>query len=242
MRFCLALAQARHSRPAGKWRCLHTNACQAARGSGTIVAMARALWSFIIIALLTVGLPGGRQRAAHAEAHRSVAGQFLVAAPSMPDPRFDGTVILMVQHTDQGALGLVVNRVNGHRPIAEILAALGHDAAGVKGSMDIHWGGPVESNVAVVLHSPDFKGKGTRLIPGGFALTSTPGVLQALGRGKGPKQAIFVRGYAGWGPGQLERELATNAWVVVPADSKLVFSRNHADTWRRAYARRGTEL
>jgi putative transcriptional regulator len=204
--------------------------------------MRRALLSFIIVAALAVVLPDGGGHAADAPAHRSIAGQFLVAAPSMRDPRFAGTVILMIQHTGQGALGFVINRVNGHRPIAEIVTALGRNADGVNGNIDMHWGGPVERNVAVVLHTRDYKSKHTRAAPAGLALTGDPGILQAIGRGKGPKRAIFIRGYAGWGPGQLERELAAKAWVVVPADRKAVFARNHHETWKRAYARRGTDL
>jgi putative transcriptional regulator len=202
--------------------------------------------AFVAVILLAAALivvrPGGGGRAADAPAHRSIAGQFLVASPAIRDPRFSGTVILMIKHSEKGALGFVINRVNGHRPIAEILTALGRATDGVKGNMDIHWGGPVERNVAVVLHSRDYKAKDTRNAPSGLALTGDPDVLAAIGRGKGPKQAIFLRGYAGWGPGQLERELAAQAWVVVPADRKLVFARNHLETWKRAYARRGTDL
>jgi len=203
--------------------------------------MRRAVLSFVIVAALAVALPRDGGHAADAPAHRSIAGQFLVAVPEMPD-RFRATVIFMVQHTEKGALGFVINRVNGHRPIAEILTALGSKADGVTGNIDIHWGGPVERNIAVVLHTRDYKGKDTRDAPGGLALTGDPSVLRAIGRGKGPKQAIFLRGYAGWGPGQLERELAAKAWVVVPADRTIVFARNHHETWKRAYARRGTDL
>ena len=204
--------------------------------------MHSAVLSFIVLALLAVVPTGNGGRAADAPAHRSIAGQFLVAAPSMRDPRFAGTVILMIKHSERGALGFVINRVNGHRPIAEILTALGRKSDGVKGNIDIHWGGPVERNVAVVLHTRDYKGKDTRDAPAGLALTGNPDILQAIGRGKGPKRAIFLRGYAGWGPGQLDRELAAKAWVVVPADRTIVFARNHHETWKRAYARRGTDL
>ena len=204
--------------------------------------MHSAVLSFIVLALLAVVPTGNGGWAADAPAHRSIAGQFLVAAPSMRDPRFAGTVILMIKHSERGALGFVINRVNGHRPIAEILTALGRKSDGVKGNIDIHWGGPVERNVAVVLHTRDYKGKDTRDAPAGLALTGNPDILQAIGRGKGPKRAIFLRGYAGWGPGQLDRELAAKAWVVVPADRTIVFARNHHETWKRAYARRGTDL
>jgi len=172
----------------------------------------------------------------------SIVGQLLVAAPSMPDPRFAATVILIVEHSEKGALGFVVNRVNGHRPIAEVLQALGRDTSGVSGSIDIHWGGPVERKVALVIHSRDYASKATKPAPGGFAMTGDPSVLRAIALGKGPKRFFFVRGYAGWGPGQLERELERKAWVVVPADVSLVFARNHARTWKRAFAKRGLDL
>jgi len=204
--------------------------------------MSRPLLSIALALALVLVLPEGSRRVSGAPAHVSHAGKFLVAAPSMPDPRFAGTVILLIEHAEKGALGFVINRVNGHRPIAEVLTALGGETGGVTGSIDLHWGGPVERNVAVVLHSRDYKGKDTRPAPGGLALTGDPGVLRAIGQRKGPKRFIFLRGYAGWRAGQLERELAAKAWVVVPADAALVFARNHRETWKRAYARRGLDL
>jgi putative transcriptional regulator len=204
--------------------------------------MPRTLLATVLILLIALVLPVDSRRAVGAAESPSVAGKLLVAAPSMTDPRFAGTVILMVKHTGKGALGFVVNRVNGHRPIAEILTALGRNADGVKDSIDIHWGGPVERDVAVVVHTPDYKGTDTRAAPGGFALTGDPDVLRAIGLGKGPKRYIFMRGYAGWSAGQLERELKRKAWVVVPVDPALVFARNHAQTWKRAYAKRGLDL
>jgi len=204
--------------------------------------MSRPVLSIVLALALGLALPGGDRRARGADTPVSLAGKFLVAVPKMPDPRFAGTVILIVEHGPKGALGFIINRVNGHRPIAEVLAALGRDTAGVRGDIDLHWGGPVERNVAVLLHTPDYKGADTRPAPGGFALTGDPDALRAIGQGKGPKRYIFLRGYAGWKPGQLERELALDAWVVAPADPALVFARNHARTWERAYAKRGLDL
>ncbi len=182
------------------------------------------------------------ERPARTEEPPSLVGRLLVAAPSMPDPRFAGTVILMVKHGPKGALGFVVNRVNGRRPIAEVLAALGKDARGVKGDINIHWGGPVGRDSAVVVHTGDYRIDGTQLTSGKLAMTGNPKILADIGRGKGPKRYFFVRGYAGWGPGQLEGEIARKSWITIPGDRTLIFRRNHADTWKRALGRRGVDL
>lgn len=191
-------------------------------------------------AILLAGI--ALQRPAHTETPPSIAGRLLVATKAMPDPRFAGTIILMVEHGPKGALGFVVNRVNGRRPIAEILHALGMATAGIRGDIDIHWGGPVAGGSAVVIHTRDYRIAGTELTRGGLAMTGSPKVLADIGRGRGPKRALFVRGYSGWGPGQLEREIARKHWITIPGDVSLIFRRNHADTWRRALKRRGVDL
>ena len=202
---------------------------------------ARHLIAALLVApvILLAGLAG--ERPARTEGPPSLAGRLLVATPAMRDPRFAGTVIVMVKHGPRGALGFVVNRVNGRRPIAEVLHALGMDTAGVKGDIDIHWGGPVGGS-AVVIHTRDYKMPGTELVMGGLAMTGSPKILADIGRGKGPKRALFVRGYSGWGPGQLEREIERKHWITIPGDAALIFRRNHADTWKRALKRRGVDL
>lgn len=182
------------------------------------------------------------QRSARGEAPASFAGRLLVATPAMPDPRFAGTVILMVRHGPKGALGFVVNRVRGRRPIAEILHALSMGTGGVKGDIDIHWGGPVGRESAVVVHSRDYRIANTQLTRGRLAMTGSPKILADIGRGRGPKRFLFVRGYAGWGPGQLEREVQSKHWITIPGDHALTFRRNHTDTWERAFKRRGVDL
>ena len=201
----------------------------------------RLIVAFLIApAILLAGIV--LHRPAHTETPPSIAGRLLVATKAMPDPRFAGTVILMVKHGPKGALGFVVNRVNGRRPIAEILHALGKATAGIKGDIDIHWGGPVGDGGAVVIHTRDYRLRGTELTRGGLAMTGSPKVLADIGRGKGPKRSLFVRGYSGWGPGQLEREIARKHWITIPVDVALIFRRNHAGTWARALQRRGVDL
>lgn len=194
----------------------------------------------IVPAILFAGI--ALERTARTEEPPSLAGRLLVATSAMPDPRFARTVILMVKHGPSGALGFVVNRVNGRRPISEVLHTLGMDTAGVNGDIDIHWGGPVGGGTAVVIHSRDYRIASTELTKGGLAMTGNPKVLADIGRGKGPKRTLFVRGYSGWGPEQLEREIKRKHWITIPGDRALIFRRNHADTWERALKRRGVDL
>jgi len=173
---------------------------------------------------------------------RSLAGQLLVAAPGMADPRFRETVILMVQHGPEGALGLVINRPLEERPLAELLAAAGLPDDGVEGSIRIFRGGPVQPEVGFVLHSADYDGRGTLAIDGRLAMTANPQILRDIGRHQGPEKHLFALGYAGWAPGQLEAELARGDWQLAPADPQLVFDADRASLWDRAMARRVKDI
>lgn len=203
---------------------------------------ARHLIVAFLIAPMILLAGNANKQPAHTEEPPTIAGRLLVATQAMPDPRFAGTVILMVEHGPKGALGFVINRVKGRRPIAEVLHVLGMDTVGVKGDIDIHWGGPVASGSAVIIHTRDYRIANTNLTKGGLAMTGSPKVLADIGRGKGPKRAIFVHGYSGWGPGQLEREMKRKHWITIPGDRTLIFRRNHADTWEQALKRRGVDL
>ncbi len=172
----------------------------------------------------------------------SLTGQLLVATPELNDPRFVRTVIYMVRHDANGAMGLVVNRPFKEVPIALLLDRLGADSKGVRGAIRLHYGGPVEPGRAFMLHSAEYAAEGTQVIAGGFALTGEAEVLRAIGAGAGPRRALFALGYAGWGPGQLEGEFRAGAWVTVPADPALVFEGNADDKWERAMARRKIDL
>jgi putative transcriptional regulator len=185
----------------------------------------------------TAPTPGGND-----EAVPTLAGQLLVAEPELGDPNFAQTVVLVLHHGRDGALGLVVNRPYGMAPTAELLRRLGQPAEGVKGETQLFYGGPVEPEVGMVVHSPDYQRPTTRRINDGLAVTSDPAILADLARGRGPKQAIPVLGYAGWGPGQLESELVEGAWFAIPADPALIFAPGHEGMWRQALARKGVDL
>jgi len=166
----------------------------------------------------------------------SLAGELLIAAPALREP-FDHAVVLMAQHNRGGALGIVINHPLASRPIAELLQALGADAAGVSDSVRIFLGGPVSPNVAFVLHSAEYRRDGTLDIDGRVALTDAAGVLRDIAAGKGPRQSLVALGYAGWAPAQLEDEIARGAWVTVAEDPTLVFDDERSKVWSDAMAR-----
>jgi putative transcriptional regulator len=183
------------------------------------------------------------------------AGQLLIAAATMQDPRFYHSVILLVHHDDKGAFGIVINRPLGNRPIAELLAdttgadrpAAGQDADGkgdasIKGAIRVFLGGPVEPRYGFVIHSGDYHRAATAAVADGLAMTATREVLRDIGHHQGPAKYLFAIGYAGWGAGQLEGEIARHDWFTEPATQDLVFDADADAIWKKALARRTREL
>lgn len=167
-----------------------------------------------------------------------LTGQLLVATDELSDPRFARSVIYMIQHDSNGAMGLVINRPMGTVPLAKLLDELGQDSKGVSGDIRLHYGGPVDPGRGFTLHTSDYSGKGTEVVEDGIAVTAQPEILRAIGIGKGPRLALLAVGYAGWSPGQLEAEIKAGAWISVPADEALLFDEDYATKWARATARR----
>lgn len=176
------------------------------------------------------------------EFEASLAGQLLVAAPEIGDPRFAETVIYMVKHDREGALGLVINRPLAKGSYEDLLKGVGGDPKGARGEVVIHYGGPVATDQGFVLHSEDVLLDSSLKVKGGIAMTADVKLIEALAKGKGPKQSLVMFGYAGWGPGQLERELKEDSWFVVAADKSLVFGKDAESKWRRAIDRRQIPL
>jgi putative transcriptional regulator len=172
----------------------------------------------------------------------SLAGQLLIAAPTIGDPRFAHTVILMVRHDQEGAFGIVINRPVGERSIAALLEATGHDDAGVAGIVRVFAGGPVQPELGFVVHSAEYRRAETVDVDGRVAMTASRQVLLDIGHSQGPEKSIFALGYAGWGPGQLEGELARHNWFTTPEEPKLVFDDDRGNLWEDAMARRTREL
>ncbi len=171
-----------------------------------------------------------------------VAGQLLIAAPTMPDPRFARTVIYMVDHSAHGAFGLVINRPLGAGPLDKLIKGFGIDPGQATGDVVMHYGGPVDSSGLFVLHSSDWKGPATPETSGPLAMTADTEVFKAIASGSGPKRRLIMVGYAGWGPGQLEQEMARKDWLTAPADPDLVFDDDIATKWERASAVAGITL
>jgi putative transcriptional regulator len=172
----------------------------------------------------------------------SLAGQLLVASPEIGDPRFAKTVVLLVRQGKEGAFGIVINRPVEEKPIASVLEAIGQDAEGVRGTVRVFAGGPVEPEAGFVLHSGEYRRPETISIDGRVALTSSPEVLRDIGSGRGPKKSLVAFGYAGWAPGQLEAEIARHDWYTAPEDPSLVFDADRARLWDKAMAHRTLDL
>jgi putative transcriptional regulator len=171
-----------------------------------------------------------------------LVGQLLIAAPTIGDPRFYHAVILLVHQDKTGALGIVINQPIETRSIKSLLEATGDKGSGVEGSLTVFAGGPVQPELGFVLHTADYHDRDTIAVGPDLAMTADKEVLRDIGRHKGPKDSLFAFGYAGWGPGQLEGELAHHDWFTATADPKLVFDDDRGDLWRDAMARRTREL
>ncbi len=172
------------------------------------------------------------------EARTFYAGQLLVAAPSMLDPHFEKTVILLVRHDESGAFGLVVNRVLGTVKLSRLLERLGINPPEDAGELVLHYGGPVQPQSVFVLHSAELKFPNSYSVSEKMAVSSDAAALRAIALGKGPRRAMVAVGYAGWGSGQLEAEMRQGAWYTAPADEDILFDESQDTKWERAMERR----
>lgn len=171
-----------------------------------------------------------------------LAGRMLLAMPGMGDPRFERSVIFLCAHSGDGAMGLVVNRPAPDISFAQLLGQLSIRHRDDVPVPQVHLGGPVEHGRGFVLHSDDYtRPEATLAVPGGFGMTATTDVLEDIARGEGPASALLALGYAGWAPGQLESEIAGNAWLVGDAFADLVFARDNAGKWAATLARMGID-
>lgn len=161
----------------------------------------------------------------------SLQGQFLVAMPDMSDQRFTESVIYMVAHSDEGAMGLMVNQPMPDMRFADILdeLELGAEEERIKLPMAVRdrqvlSGGPVERGRGFVLHSGDYRRRGNSVpVTDAVYLTATHDILKAIAFGPSPSQSLFALGYCGWAPGQLENEMLANGWLNVPHSDEILF-------------------
>ena len=159
-----------------------------------------------------------------AEARINLTNQFLIAMPSMADPTFSGTVVYLCEHSEKGALGLVINRPTDidlkslfdRIDLSLEIEPLQH--------LPVYFGGPVQTERGFVLHDPsDQHYTSSMTVPGGLEMTTSKDVLEAVAHGTGPTRFLLTLGHAGWGAGQLEEEISRNGWLTVQADPGIVF-------------------
>lgn len=166
---------------------------------------------------------------------RFLDGQLLIAMPGMGDPRFDRSVIFMCAHSDEGAMGLIINKPAPELNFRDLLKQLEITSEVDLTSTRVHFGGPVEHGRGFVLHSSDYSVEGASLkVSDTFAMTATLDILQDIARGAGPDRSLLALGYAGWGPGQLEGEIQANGWLTASADPDLVFGPKDTAKWEAA--------
>jgi putative transcriptional regulator len=177
-------------------------------------------------------------------------GQMLIAMPSMRDERFARTLIYMCAHSSEGAMGIVVNQPAADISFPDLLVKLDVIPANERiqlprraGTIKVLKGGPVETQRGFVLHTADFFIESSTLpIDEGICLTATLDILKAIARDEGPASAVLALGYAGWAPGQLEKEIQHNGWLHCTADSELVFGTDTGGKYEKAMGKLGIDL
>lgn len=172
----------------------------------------------------------------------NLVGKILVAMPGMGDPRFDRSVILICAHSEEGAMGLIVNKPVREVSFSGLLDQLGIPQAPNGRDIRVHFGGPVDRGRGFVLHSAEYDvSPATMYIEGGYGMTATLDILEAMAQGQGPQAALLALGYSGWGPGQLESEILRNDWLIADAPPDLVFSPDDGGKWMGALRRLGID-
>ncbi|MEM7068921.1 MAG: YqgE/AlgH family protein [Pseudomonadota bacterium] len=182
------------------------------------------------------------------QAFPSLCGKFLIAMPDMGDSRFDRSVVYICAHSEEGAMGFIVNRTMPTPSITEFFTQLEIITETEKitvpdtvSSKSMHVGGPVEPGRGFVLHTAEFESSSTVEVRDNICLTATLEILRAIATGKGPQQAILALGYAGWAPGQLEDEISSNGWLTVDATEHILFECKNEDKYRKSLALLGIE-
>ncbi len=171
-----------------------------------------------------------------------LTNQFLIAMPGLEDPNFFHSVTYICEHNDEGALGLVVNRPLNMQ-LGEILQHVQLSQAEPEArQIQVHLGGPVQQDRGFVLHEPLGEWDATLKVTDRIGITSSMDILQAIARNEGPEHTLITLGYAGWGAGQLEQEMAENAWLSGPAHPDILFETPDEERWKAAAASLGIDL
>lgn len=179
-----------------------------------------------------------------------LSGQLLIAMPGMLDPNFQGSVIYICAHSEEGAMGLIINRHAEDIDFKDLIDKLFTPEGSAPIALDenhqdlpyIHIGGPMESGRGFVLHTSDYhSSEHTFHVNENVSLTATIDILKAIAKGKGPRNALLALGYAGWAPGQLEQELSQTGWLHCPANPELIFNTDIKSKYQRAFEALGID-
>ena len=171
----------------------------------------------------------------------NLTGSFLVSTMKMPDPRFAEQVIYICAHNEEGTMGMAINKVSPLFTMDQVLKG-----ANLPVPDDIlqpvHLGGPVEMESAFILYGPGYQTKHQIEISETVALSREARVLEDIALSRGPEKYLFVLGYAGWGPGQLEHELIDEGWLAIPGDDQIIFDVADHEKWQMAATRYGIDI
>jgi putative transcriptional regulator len=171
----------------------------------------------------------------------SLANHLLIAMPSLGDSHFSQTVALVCEHSDRGALGIVLNKPLGMK-LGDVMAQMKLETLNTGlNEQPVLRGGPVHTDRGFVLHRPGGEWDSTHRISDQVQVTTSRDVLAAIARGTGPQDAFVALGYAGWEAGQLEREMLDNAWLSLPVDERIVFDLPFEDRWQAAWQLLGVD-
>ena len=171
-----------------------------------------------------------------------LSNQFLIAMPALQDPHFSHTVTLICEHNPEGTMGLLINRPTPMN-LGDLAAQLGIDMGEPEMiNVPIYHGGPVQPEQGFVLHSPQGEWDNSMEISKNLTMTVSQDIIEAIAHGLGPENFLIALGYAGWGAGQLEDELAANSWLNGPADNHIIFDTSVDERWTTAAKLLGIEL
>ncbi len=193
-----------------------------------------------LLLVLAIVLIAAQRSDLAAEPTQQLTGQLLVAEPDLKDPNFERAVIYLVEHDDGGAFGLVVNQFVARLPLKVLADHLDMEETGDT-PLTFHYGGPVSPGALFVLHSDDVMLDSSLGLQHGLALSGNADILQQIAEDQGPDSFRIVFGYAGWGPGQVEAEIAAGTWEVIDYDPDLVFG-DDLESWEEAIDRRPLDL
>ena len=171
-----------------------------------------------------------------------LTNQFLIAMPNLMDPNFFHSVTYICEHNERGAMGIVINQPVD-LTVGELVNQIGMQSKdNVLLHQPVYRGGPVETERGFVLHQPLGKWESSLPITDGIGVSTSNDIIRAIAQGNGPRQCLIALGYAGWGAGQLEREIAENAWLSGPADTQIIFDIGAELRWEKAARLLGVDI